>query len=189
MKRSTICSSIPILLLLLWAVPVAGQQQQDPPPPEGAQATETEPSQEGLDELTGEESEFTSNIEQILQEDEAVMTGSGYTYDSAGRRDPFKSLVQNRRNAVTRQGPRPEGKAGLLIDEISLTGVFQTPEGAFAQVQGGPKNKSYLLQAGDQLYDGDVVEVGREEIVFKQLINDPTAIKPFREVVKRLSTD
>ena len=177
---------LPVLLLMLlvaWGRPVLAQDPPAEPPQEEPAAEPT--TQEG--EEAGEA--YTDNIEQILEEDEAVMTGSGYTYDAAGRRDPFKSLVQNRRSAVARRGPRPEGKAGLLIDEVSLTGVFQTPTGTFAQVRGGPKNKSFLLQAGDQLYDGDVVEVGREEIVFKQLINDPTAIKPFREVVKRLTNE
>jgi Tfp pilus assembly protein PilP len=174
-----------LVLVLAWgafAVP-AGAQQGEPAP-------EAEPPDSTLEEDgEGGEGGFADNIEAILEEDEAVMTGSGYTYDSAGRRDPFKSLVQNRRSTVTRQGPRPEGKSGLLIDEVSLTGIFQTPTGTFAQVRGGPRNKCYLLQAGDQLYDGDVVEVDRGEIVFKQLINDPTAIKPFREVVKRLSNE
>jgi hypothetical protein len=163
-------------------VPAVAQQEDPPPPSE-------EPADPTLEEEEGGEGDYTDNIAEILQQDEAVMTGSGYTYDSAGRRDPFKSLIENRRSAVARQGPRPEGKAGLLIDEVNLTGIFQTPTGTFAQVRGGPKNKSFLLQAGDQLYDGDVLEVGREEIVFKQLINDPTAIKPFREVVKRLSNE
>lgn len=171
------------VLVLAWVVFAA---------PAGAQQGEPAPEVEPPDNLQAEEEGgggFADNIEAILEEDEAVMTGSGYTYDAAGRRDPFKSLVQNQRSAVTRQGPRPEGKSGLLIDEVSLTGIFQTPTGTFAQVRGGPRNKSFLLQAGDQLYDGDVVEVDRGEIVFKQLINDPTAIKPFREVVKRLSNE
>ena len=49
------------------------------------------------------------------------------------------------------------------------------------------KKKSYLLREGDQLYDGDVVRINRTEVVFKQIVNDPTALKPFREVAKKLS--
>ncbi|MEM9291474.1 MAG: hypothetical protein AAGD01_07335 [Acidobacteriota bacterium] len=125
-------------------------------------------------------------IDQILEEDEAVLAGAGYSYSAGDRRDPFKSPVR-RRSLELPKGPRPEGRRGLLIEELTLTGVFDTPQGRFAQVRGGGGNKSYLLQQGDELYDGDVVGVSETEVVFKQIINDPAAIKPFREVVKRLT--
>jgi hypothetical protein len=84
------------------------------------------------------------------------------------------------------KGPRPEGIPGLLIDEIDLTGIFKTKRGYSAQVLASNKEKSYLLHEGDQLYDGDVLSITENEVVFKQIVNDPTALKPFREVVKKL---
>ena len=84
-------------------------------------------------------------------------------------------------------GPRPDGIPGLLIDEIDLTGIFRTSKGYQAQVISRSQRKSYLLRQGDQLYDGDVVSINRDEVVFKQVVQDPTALKPFREVVKTLS--
>ena len=83
--------------------------------------------------------------------------------------------------------PRPDGVPGLLIDEIRLTGVFRTSRGFVAQVS-APGSRSYLLKEGDQLYDGDVVAINKNEVVFKQVVADPTASKPFREVVKSLAT-
>jgi hypothetical protein len=56
-----------------------------------------------------------------------------------------------------------------------------------AQVVAANEKKSYLLKEGDQLYDGDVVSINRAEVVFKQIVQDPTALKPFREVVKSLN--
>ena len=56
-----------------------------------------------------------------------------------------------------------------------------------AQVVAANQKKSYLLREGDQLYDGDVVSINRSEVVFKQIVQDPTALKPFREVVKSLN--
>ena len=82
--------------------------------------------------------------------------------------------------------PRPDGVPGLLIDEIELTGIFRTARGYVAQVRHGT-SKSYLLKEGDQLYDGDVVNISKDEVVFKQVVADPTAPKPFREVVKSLT--
>lgn len=126
-------------------------------------------------------------IDQILEGDDEVLAGGGYTYERGDRRDPFLNPLR-RQDLDLPRGPRPEGKAGLLIDEISLTGLFGTSEGMMAQVRGGSKDKSYLLVAGDQLYDGEVVAVRSDEVEFKKVINDPAAIKPFREVVKRLDT-
>ena len=84
-------------------------------------------------------------------------------------------------------GPRPDGIPGLLIDDIVLTGIFRTSKGYTVQVWGdAQKKKTYLLKEGDQLYDGDVISINRSEVIFKQVIKDPTASKPFREVVKTL---
>jgi Tfp pilus assembly protein PilP len=125
-------------------------------------------------------------IDQILEGDEDVLSGGGFTYDPGNRRDPFKSLLLAADKPEFR-GPRPEGVPGLLIDEIDLKGIYRTARGYVAQVNAGNQKKSYLLKEGDQLYDGDVVSIGRNEVVFKQIVQDPTALKPFREVVKSLT--
>lgn len=126
------------------------------------------------------------NIDQILEGEEDVLSGTGFTYDPGNRRDPFKSLLASPDRPEFR-GPRPEGVPGLLIDEIDLTGVFKTSRGFVAQVVAANQKKSYLLRVGDQLYDGDVISINKNEVVFKQIVQDPTALKPFREVVKSLN--
>lgn len=126
------------------------------------------------------------NIDEILEGEEEVLSGSGFSYDPGNRRDPFKSLLAAPDRPEIR-GPRPEGVPGLLIDEIDLTGIFHTSKGFVAQVVASNQKKSYLLKEGDQLYDGDVVSINKNEVVFKQVVQDPTALKPFREVVKNLN--
>jgi Tfp pilus assembly protein PilP len=154
-------------LLALLTAPAALAQQESPPLP-----VPPPPPSEQIDEM--------------LEQEEEVFEGAGYSYDPGTRRDPFRSLLlaEERRDL---RGPRPEGIAGLLIDEISLTGIFQTPRGWVAQVVSSDQKKSYLIRDGDQLYDGDVVRINRGEVVFNQILNDPTALKPFREVTKKLS--
>jgi Tfp pilus assembly protein PilP len=153
---------------LAWAAAVIAQ----PPPPPAPAAPPAEAQTEGID--------------QILEGEEEVLAGEGYTYDPGNRRDPFKSLLAGPERAQFK-GPRPEGIPGLLIDEITLTGVFHTRRGYVAQVKAANQAKSYLLREGDQLYDGDVVSINDDEVVFKQIVQDPTALKPFREVVKKLN--
>jgi hypothetical protein len=126
-------------------------------------------------------------IDELLALDEEVLSDPGtYSYDPGARRDPFRSLLA-RRTQEDEQEERPEGPAGMLIDEIQLQGVFILPEGPVAQIQSSTKETSFLLRPGDQLWDGDVVRITLDEVVFKQSVNDPTALKPFREVVKRLT--
>jgi hypothetical protein len=176
-----------IVLVAAWSAfaqaPQSGQapgqgsgQQPSAPPPQG----ETKPD-EGVAAEPG-----LGDIDEILQGEEEVLSGSGFTYDPGNRRDPFKSLLAAP-DLPEFRGPRPEGIPGLLIDEIGLTGIFRTSKGFVAQVVASNQKKSYLLKEGDQLYDGDVVSINHDEIVFKQIVQDPTALKPFREVVKSLN--
>ena len=130
----------------------------------------------------------TGQVDEILEGDEAVLSGEGYNYDPAGRRDPFISLLARTQLAAP-EAQRPEGVPGLLIDEISIQGIFELNGRMFSQVQTADKEKSYLIQEGDQLYDGEVVSITQNEVVFKQLVNDPSVIKPFREVVKKLNPE
>lgn len=139
------------------------------------------------DEATDSSGSVELDVEGILQEDQEGFAGRGYGYDPADRRDPFRSLQRTRGDTVPDRGPRPEGVPGLLIGEVDLTGIFVLPDGPVAQIQTSDRDRSYLLRAGDKLYDGDVISVSLEELVFRQILDDPTALTPFREVVKRLN--
>jgi hypothetical protein len=132
------------------------------------------------------ETDDTGEIDALLEGEDEMLADSGYLYDPAGRRDPFKSLVLAR-DRIEMQGPRPEGIPGLLVDEIDLTGIFLTSEGPVAQVQSADQDRSFLIHENEQLYDGVVIQITDSEIVFKQYVDDPTALKPFREVVKKLN--
>jgi hypothetical protein len=142
-----------------------------------AQAEAPEEEEQSVEEISSDE---------LLADEEMMFLGEGYTYEPGDRRDPFKSLLIVRERLAMR-GPRPEGVPGLLIDEIDLTGIVITSDGPYAQVRSTEEDKSYLLREGDQLYDGDVVSIVASELTFKQIVDDPTAIKPFREVVKKLN--
>jgi Tfp pilus assembly protein PilP len=167
--------AILILTLLLLGGTVWTALAQSAQPPAEGQPPAAEPAEPDL-----------GNIDEILQGEEEVLSGNSFSYDPGNRRDPFKSLLAAPDRTELR-GPRPEGVPGLLIDEIDLTGIFRTSKGFVAQVVAANQKKSYLLKEGDQLYDGDVVSINRNEVVFKQIVQDPTALKPFREVVKSLN--
>jgi type IV pilus assembly protein PilP len=122
--------------------------------------------------------------EALIQQDEAALAGRSYTYDPAGRRDPFRSLLVRPEDRA--RGDRPAGVAGMSIDDIVIYGIWKTRSGYIAQVR-ATDNKSYLIRPGDLLFDGEVTRVGPNEVVFRQNINDPQSVKPFREVTKQLN--
>jgi len=175
--RATVIAIRFAAAVLAFGVSLAGvraaAQPAQPPPAEEAAPQEPEVTP-GPD------------IDQILEGEEEALAGSGFSYDPGNRRDPFKSLLVEQQ-ARDFRGPRPEGIPGLLIDELDLTGIWRTGKGFVAQISATNQKKTYLLKEGDQLYDGDVVSINKKEIVFKQIVQDPTALKPYREVVKSLN--
>jgi len=169
-----------LLMVLIVMMPLVAMALQ-------AQEDDDEMEQQVEEALTfAPTEEQEAAVDDILRDEEAMLAGEGYFYDPGNRRDPFKSLLAAREKVELR-GPRPEGIPGLLIDDIDLTGIFLTSDGPVAQVASADREKSYLLRVGDQLYDGDVISITGSEAVFKQIVDDPTALKPFREVVKKLN--
>jgi hypothetical protein len=166
-----------VFLVLVLGLSTLWAQEAEEPQTEGV----TEP----VTTFTADEDQSAA-VDEILMDEEAMLAGEGYFYDPGNRRDPFKSLLVARERLEFR-GPRPDGIPGLLIDEIDITGIFMTSDGPVAQVASADQDKSYLLRIGDQLYDGDVISISANEAVFKQIVDDPTALKPFREVVKKLN--
>jgi Tfp pilus assembly protein PilP len=177
-------------LLTLVLLPLSGLAQQPPAKPAAQPNAQGQPPAQG--EQTPADGNLlspnpdTGDIDEILQGEEDVLSGNSFSYDPGNRRDPFKSLLAGPERTELR-GPRPEGIPGLLIDEIDLKGIWRTGKGFVAQVVATNQKKTYLLKEGDQLYDGDVVSISHAEVVFKQIVQDPTALKPFREVVKSLN--
>jgi hypothetical protein len=157
----------------------------------GASALAQEPDDELVEQREIDPEEIEPDyalIEDILEAEEEILAGGGFTYDAGGRRDPFMSLLL-RTELRSVAEPRPEGVPGLLIDELSIRGIFALSEGRFAQVQTADRTTSYLISEGAQLFDGEVLRIGPNEVVFRQIVHDPTIIKPFREVVKKLNPE
>jgi Tfp pilus assembly protein PilP len=106
------------------------------------------------------------------------------TYSAAGRRDPFISPVVSR--TMLGSGCNT-GKRCLAIDQINLQGVVKADSGMIAVVVNA-LNKAYFLRENDPVFNGYVVKITGDSIIFKETIQDKMG-KPFeREVTKKIST-
>jgi len=157
-----------LVLAGLGSPTVAAQEEEEPPV------------------LDLDEEVDVSGIEQILRGDQEVMQGEMFSYDPAGRRDPFRSLQEGFEEEEVGSGKvRPPGLAGMLVEELRVEGIIQTPSGILAFVQ-GRDNLSYIIRPGTKLYNGEVKEIYPDRVVFKQQAEDPKQIRPYEEVVREL---
>src|SRR5688572_11586111 len=111
---------------------------------------------------------------------------AGFTYSAEGRRDPFVSLLRRGRDARgASTAARPVGLPGLAVGEVTLRGTVRSREGFVAIVQGADQ-KTYIVRAGDRLFDGTVRTITQNDMVILQQVNDPLSLEKQREVRKIL---
>jgi hypothetical protein len=104
-------------------------------------------------------------------------------YSMTGKRDPFISPVVNRQMG----SGCSTGKKCLDIEQIALHGVVKSDNGMIAVVTNG-LNKAYFLRENDPVFNGYVVKITVDSIVFKETFQDRLG-KPFtKDVVKRILT-
>ena len=127
-----------------------------------------------------------ATVEEILRQQEQLLSGQRFSYDPAGRRDPFRSLLEE--VAIKKKGPRPKGVAGMLVTELDLVGIVKDSAGADMAFVIGSDNRGYFLKSGDDVYDGSLMGIDPRAgtATFRQQVDDPRLIKPYRDVVKRL---
>jgi hypothetical protein len=100
-----------------------------------------------------------------------------------GKRDPFFSPVVQQ---PTGSGCST-GKKCLEIGQINLRGVVKSESGFIAVVT-NTLNKAYFLHENDPVFNGYVVRITGDSVVFQETVQDKLG-KPFtREVVKRITT-
>jgi len=174
---------IVFLMALISVLTVAG------PLLYGQEATEGAVNATGVEQDTEEEEDKVDleQIDQILQGDQDAKQGEFFSYDPEGRRDPFRSLLEGRNNQDELVGQvRPPGLPGMMVEELTLEGIIDTPAGIMAFVL-GRDNVSYIIRPETKLYNGEVKEILQDRVIFRQQVNDPKQTRPFEEVVRVLS--
>ena len=126
----------------------------------------------------------TRAVDEILEQQEALLTGQRFSYDPGGRRDPFRNLME----IVVASRDCQEGIACMLIAEIALDGIVKDDTDGDMAMFTGSDNKGYFLRVGDSVFDGTITGIDPRlgVVTFRQEVDDPRRIKPYRDVKKSL---
>ena len=103
---------------------------------------------------------------------------------SPGKRDPFQNPI----SAAALRGPAncASGKHCLLIDQIALKGIVQMKSGNIALVENAAR-RPYFLKENDALFNGSVVKITGDTVVFKEDSSDILGRPVSKEVIKKVS--
>ena len=100
-----------------------------------------------------------------------------------GKRDPFFSPVLQQSSG----SGCSTGKKCLEIGQINVRGVVKSESGFIAVVTNS-LNKAYFLHESDPVFNGYVVRITGDSVVFQETVQDKLGKPLTREVVKRILT-
>lgn len=101
----------------------------------------------------------------------------------SSKRDPFISPVRANQNEPINCGT---GKRCLVVDQTLLQGIVKAPNGMIAVVSNSA-NKAYFLRENDPVYNGFVMRITPDSVVFREQVTDKLGKKYTREVVKKVN--
>jgi hypothetical protein len=81
--------------------------------------------------------------------------------------------------------PCGAGKKCLPVSDVILKGVVRTEQGYVAEVV-NQENKPYFLRVNDPVFDGVVLSISMNSIVFRETYSDAMGRPLTREVVKKI---
>lgn len=74
-----------------------------------------------------------------------------------------------REGAAAAGNPIPKVTSVLTLNELAVTGIFRTPRGYAAMVEATPIRLSYTIYPGDKFFDGQLVAVEENRLVFRRV--------------------
>jgi Tfp pilus assembly protein PilP len=102
----------------------------------------------------------------------------------SGKRDPFLSPVVTK---ITGPSNCSGGKKCLPVDQIALKGIVRSDNGMIAVVTNAA-NKAYFLRENDPIFNGYVVKITGDSVLFKETVEDNLGHRSTRDVVKKIFT-
>ncbi|MDQ1353709.1 MAG: hypothetical protein QG657_4016 [Acidobacteriota bacterium] len=122
-----------------------------------------------------------------LDADSDMATDTGeFVYRPKGRRDPFWDLLMGKSTKLKKEAK--EGIAGLEIEQLELEGIVNR-NGKYIALFKGPDSKPYDVQIGQSVYDGEIIEINANSVVFKKILTIALGGTKEKTVIKWLNPE
>jgi Tfp pilus assembly protein PilP len=108
-----------------------------------------------------------------------------FSYDPAGRRDPFKDLMAGKEIKEKRI---ISGLADLTIEEVRLLGIVKTKDKLEA-IAGLAEGFPLTIREGDVLADGYVLSIRPDAVVFRKTKDKGIPLLRPRDIVKEITLE
>jgi hypothetical protein len=95
--------------------------------------------------------------------------GAPVDFSTPGIERRIEFYKRQREAAAVAGQPLPKVTSVLTLDELAVTGIFRTPRGYAAMVEATPIKLSYTIYPGDKFFDGQLVAVEENRLVFRRV--------------------
>jgi len=151
-------------------LPLSGCKKKAPPVPKKPDVKKEEVKPEALPQPTTPESK-------------------GYTYEPAGRRDPFIPLIETKKAKKGKEGEkRPIGTLESYdVKDFALIAVVKKGDKHYALLR-SPDNKSFTVNEGDIIgfHSGKIMKITENRVIVVEYIEDYKGHKKPQEIVLEL---
>ena len=110
---------------------------------------------------------------------------STFTYNPAGRRDPFRDLLSG---AELQERIAQGGIAQMSIDDLILIGIIKI-QGKLSGIIKGPQGFPYKIRAGDKFEDGFVLSIRDNAVVFRKTKERGFPLYKPRDITKEINPE
>jgi len=108
-----------------------------------------------------------------------------YTYDPAGRRDPFRDLLAGR--DVEEDGTG-KGISEMSIDDVILIGII-VMNGKPIGIIRGPQGFPFRIYPGDKFEDGFVLSLDKTKVVFRKTSDRGIPLSRPEDITKEINPE
>ncbi len=107
-----------------------------------------------------------------------------FSYNSEGRRDPFKDLL----GGADLREKVAEDAAEVPFEDLNLTGITKTAEGWNAILETA-KGFPLFVKIGDRFSDGYVIDINDTQVVFRKTHDRGIPLMRPRDIIKEINPE
>jgi len=114
----------------------------------------------------------------------AVSVQTGFTYNPAGRRDPFKNLLSGR----DMREKSALDEAQMFIDDLVLFGIVKN-KNVYTALIGMPQGFPTFAKVGDKFTDGYVLSINATQVVLRKTTERGIPLIRPRDIIKEITEE